>query len=154
MAISSNHVNYVNYANDVNFDEGLCLHLQRAARVIGRRFDESLKPLDLTNGQVALLIALSQPEAPRIGDVAAELAMDRTTLTANLKPLERRGLIEITPDEQDKRIRRVALTEMGHDLLGQAVPIWRGMHAEVVAGGPMEQSQRLIEDLRWLAFGD
>ena len=147
MAISSNYENYE------NFDEGLCLHLQRAARVIGRRFDESLKPLDLTNGQVSLLIALSRPEAPRISDVAAELAMDRTTLTANLKPLVRRGLIEITPDEQDKRIRRVALTEMGHDLLGQAVPIWKGMHAEVVAGGHLEQPQRLIEDLRWLAFG-
>jgi DNA-binding MarR family transcriptional regulator len=148
MAISSN------YENHEKLGEGLCLHLQRAARVIGRRFDESLKPMDLTNGQVSLLIALSRPEAPRISDVAAVLGMDRTTLTANLKPLERRGLIDITRDEQDKRSRRVALTETGRELLEQAAPIWRGMHEEIDAEVPGGQSQRLCEDLRWLALGD
>ena len=68
-------------------DRCLCLHLQRAARAIGRRFDEALRPLHLTNGQYSLLVSLNRPAAPRIGDVAYLLAMDRTTLTANLKPL-------------------------------------------------------------------
>ncbi|HDZ74046.1 MAG TPA: MarR family transcriptional regulator [Aurantimonas coralicida] len=112
-------------------DRCLCLHLQRAARAIGRRFDEALKPVGLTNGQYSLLISLNRPEPPRLGDVAALLAMDRTTLTANLKPLERRGLLTILPDTKDKRSRRLTLTEAGRDLLVEAVPIWRATHDDV-----------------------
>ncbi|NIA70545.1 MarR family transcriptional regulator [Pelagibius litoralis] len=109
-------------------DRCLCLHLQRAARAIGRRFDEALRPVDLTNGQYSILVSLNRPEAPRIGDVAYLLAMDRTTLTANLKPLERRGLLTVSPDPQDRRSRRLQLTDAGRDLLVQAVPLWRSTH--------------------------
>ena len=63
-------------------DTCLCLHLQRAARAVARRFDEALRPLGLTSGQFSLLMALNRPEPPAIGRVAAVLAMDRTTLTA------------------------------------------------------------------------
>ena len=75
-------------------DTCLCLHLQRAARAVARRFDAALRPLGLTNGQFSLLMSLNRPEPPSIGSVSALLAMDRTTLTANLKPLERRGLLD------------------------------------------------------------
>ena len=68
-------------------DTCLCFHLRRASRAVARRFDAALRPLGLTNGQFSLLIALNRPEAPSIGSVSALLAMDRTTLTANLKPL-------------------------------------------------------------------
>ncbi len=61
-------------------DTCLCLHVQRAARALARRFDEALRPLDLTNGQFSLLMSLNRPEPPSIGSVAALLAMDRTTL--------------------------------------------------------------------------
>ena len=74
-------------------DTCLCLHLQRAARAVARRFDAALRPLGLTSGQFSLLMSLNRPEPPSIGSVSALLAMDRTTLTANLKPLERRGLV-------------------------------------------------------------
>ncbi|MBL8691554.1 MAG: MarR family transcriptional regulator, partial [Rhodospirillaceae bacterium] len=73
-------------------DACMCLHVQRAARALARRFDEAFRPLDLTNGQFSLLMSLNAPNPPPIGAVAEVLAMDRTTLTANLKPLERRGL--------------------------------------------------------------
>jgi DNA-binding MarR family transcriptional regulator len=73
----------------------LCLHLQQATQAVARRFDAALRSLNLTNGQFSLLMSLNRPEAARIGDVSALLAMDRTTLTANLKPLERRGLVTI-----------------------------------------------------------
>src|SRR5438445_11529660 len=84
-------------------DTCLCLHVQRAARALARRFDDVLRPLDLTNGQFSLLMSLNRPEPPKIGSVAALLAMDRTTLTANLKPLERRGLVNVTVDAADRR---------------------------------------------------
>ena len=112
-------------------DRCLCLHLQRAARAIGRRFDEALRPLHLTNGQYSLLVSLNRPAAPRIGDVAYLLAMDRTTLTANLKPLEKRGLLTVEPDPSDRRSRRIHLTDAGRELLVHAVKIWRAPHDEV-----------------------
>ena len=74
-------------------DTCLCLHVQRAARAVARRFDIALRPLGLTNGQFSLLMSLNRPKPPGMANVAALLAMDRTTLTANLKPLERRGLL-------------------------------------------------------------
>jgi DNA-binding MarR family transcriptional regulator len=55
--------------------------------------------------------------------------MDRTTLTANLKPLERRGLVRITVDQDDRRSRRLALTADGRALLAEATPIWKRRHA-------------------------
>ncbi len=114
----------------------LCLNLQRAARAVARRFDEAFRPLGLTNGQFSLLMLLDHAEAPRIGAVAAFLAMDRTTLTANLKPLERRGLLKITIDAADKRSRRLMLTRAGRALLAKALPLWRQTH---------RATERLIE---------
>src|SRR3984957_9122323 len=84
----------------------LCLHVQRAARALARRFDEALRPLGLTNGQFSLLMSLNRPEPPAMAAVASLLAMDRTTLTAALKPLERRGLVKVNPDPVDRRGRR------------------------------------------------
>jgi DNA-binding MarR family transcriptional regulator len=112
-------------------DTCLCLHLQRTARVVARRFDEALRSLDLTNGQFSLLMSLNRPDPPTIGDVADLLAMDRTTLTANLKPLERRGLVKITIDKADKRSRRLVLTETGRSLLVAAVPVWKRTHVAI-----------------------
>lgn len=132
-------------------DRCLCLHLQRAARAIARRFDEALRPLGLTNGQYSLLMALNRPEPPRIGDVAAFLAMDRTTLTANLKPLERRGLLAVAPDPDDRRSRRLRLTAAGHALLKQAVPIWRATHDELDRLLPNADPAALRADLRALS---
>jgi len=111
-------------------DRCLCLHVQRAARALARRFDDALRPLGLTQGQFSLLMSLNRTEAPRIGDVAGLLAMDRTTLTANLKPLARRGLVKVQRDEKDKRSRRLTLTPSGHTLLCAAAPIWTRSHAQ------------------------
>jgi DNA-binding MarR family transcriptional regulator len=107
----------------------LCLHVQRAARVLARHFDEVFRPLDLTNGQFSLLVALNRPEPPTVGELAPFLAMDRTTLTALIKPLQRRGLLEVAADAQDRRKRRLRLTADGHALLKRAYPLWCDAHA-------------------------
>ena len=83
--------------------------------------------------------------------VSAVLAMDRTTLTANLKPLERRGLVTVTVDEADRRSRRMALTPAGRRLLAEAMPLWKAAQGEnqrLVAGSDLE---RLLRDLRVLS---
>jgi DNA-binding MarR family transcriptional regulator len=112
-------------------DSCLCLHLQRAARALARRFDEALRPVGLTNGQFSLLMALNRPEPPAMAPVAQLLAMDRTTLTAALKPLRRDGLVRIDPDPDDRRSHLLSLTDKGHDVLAAAVPIWRKLHAAI-----------------------
>lgn len=112
-------------------DHCLCLAAQRAARTLARRFDEALRPARLTSGQFSLLMSLNQPQPPLIGAIAALLAMDRTTLTANLKPLERRGLVKIMVDPDDRRARRVSLTGPGRTALRSALPIWRRTHGEI-----------------------
>jgi DNA-binding MarR family transcriptional regulator len=109
----------------------LCLHVQRAARALARRFDEAFRPLDLTNQQFSLLMSLNRPEPPGMAPVASLLAMDRTTLTAALKPLERRGLVKVTVDPEDKRGRLLTLTPAGERLLARAMPIWTRTHAEI-----------------------
>jgi DNA-binding MarR family transcriptional regulator len=110
-------------------DTCLCLATQRAARALARRFDDAFRPLDLTNGQFSLLMALNQPKPPTIAPLADFLAMDRTTLTAALKPLERRGLIAISVDPGDRRSRLLRLTGKGRGLLAKALPIWKEHHA-------------------------
>jgi|SRR5690606_10823611 DNA-binding MarR family transcriptional regulator len=117
-------------------DTCLCLHAQRAARALARRFDLALAPVGLTSGQFSLLMSLNRPEPPKMGDVAALLAMDRTTLTANLKPLERKGFVEVAVDPADRRARLLRLTREGRKALAAAVPIWRRIHGEIEAGLP------------------
>lgn len=114
-------------------DACLCLHAQRAARALARRFDESLRPSGLTNGQFSLLMALNRPEPPSLGAVASLLAMDRTTLTAALKPLQRRNLATVAADPSDRRSRLLSLTGDGRAALAAAVPIWRETHRAVEA---------------------
>src|ERR1700749_4561518 len=112
-------------------DRCLCLHVQRAARALARRFDEALRPFELTNGQFSLLMSLNRPEPPPMGPVANLLAMDRTTLTAALKPLERRGLVSIVHDRNDRRSRVLILTAKGRELVARAVPVWEKVHSEI-----------------------
>lgn len=112
-------------------DRCLCFRTQRAARALARRFDTAFRPFGLTNGQFSLMMALNRPSPPVMGEMAAFLAMDRTTLTAALKPLVRRGLVSVAPDGKDTRARRLALTEDGHALLAGALPVWREEHDRV-----------------------
>jgi DNA-binding MarR family transcriptional regulator len=129
----------------------LCLHVQRAARALARRFDDALRPLGLTNGQFSLLMSLNRPEPASIASVAGLLAMDRTTLTAALKPLERRGLVTIIPDQTDHRSRRLILTSAGKALLASALPTWQQTHQEVEGSLNNNDLDRLRSGLRSLS---
>jgi DNA-binding MarR family transcriptional regulator len=129
-------------------DYCLCLHLQRAARALARRFDDALRPIGLTSGQYSMMMSLNRPEPPTIGSVASLLAMDRTTLTAALKLLQRRGLVTVMVDANDRRSRRLKLTRAGRTLLARAVKVWRRTHAEIDRLLPRGGGDRLRRDLR------
>jgi len=132
-------------------DHCLCLHTQRAARLLARRFDEALRPAGLTNQQFSLLMALNRPAPPAIGVVAALLGMDRTSLTAALKPLERRGLVDIGIAAGDRRTRLLMLTAEGEAVLEQAVPIWRETHGQIEGAMAPGEPDRVREGLRAMA---
>jgi DNA-binding MarR family transcriptional regulator len=132
-------------------DTCMGLHVQRAARAVARRFDEALRPLGLTSGQFSMLMSLNRAEPPTIGQVAAVLAMDRTTLNANLKPVERRGLVVGSVDDADRRSRRLALTRAGRTLLVRAFPVWRRTQAATESLLGRSNPDALRSDLRKLS---
>ncbi len=117
-------------------DTCLCLAAQRAARRLGRRFDRALQPVGLTNGQYSLLMFVAGKPSQSIAEIAELLAMDRTSITALLKPLQRRGLIEIGEVAGDRRRRSVVVTQNGRSSLERALTIWRHEHAALEAELP------------------
>jgi len=130
----------------------MCFHAQRAARALARRFDEAFRPLELTNWQFTLLVVLNRDEPPSMGRIAKALAMDRTTLTAALKPLERRGLVTVAADPEDKRSRLMTITAAGRALLSAAMPIWRRTQAAIEQ--QVASPDRLRAELRALSQGE
>ena len=118
---------------------------------MARRFDAAFKPVGITSGQFSLLMALNRPSPPTNGQVAATLGMDRTTLTAAVKPLVSRGLMEIRIDADDGRSRRLCLTMTGRHALAAALPIWRSVHAEIDAQGVMSGLPAQLRDLEMRA---
>ncbi|NKB83971.1 MarR family winged helix-turn-helix transcriptional regulator [Brucella grignonensis] len=117
-------------------DTCLCLHVQRAARALARYFDEELRPSGLNNGQFSLLMSLNRPSPPPMKPVAELLAMDQTTLTAALKPLQRNGWVEVIVNPKDRRERLLVLTSEGQSVLSSAVPIWMAAHAKLESTFP------------------
>jgi DNA-binding MarR family transcriptional regulator len=116
--------------------------------MLARRFDNALRPIGLTNGQFSLMMSLNRPEPPDMEAVALLLGMDRTTLTAALKALQRRRLLKITVDSTDRRRRIITLTLNGRRLLARAVPVWRRTHVAVEALLPDGDPDRFRKNLR------
>jgi DNA-binding MarR family transcriptional regulator len=97
------------------------------------------------------MMSLNRPEPPGMAAVASLLAMDRTTLTAALKPLQRRALVNITADPADRRARLMTLTPKGRRFLVQAVPIWESTHLAVESLLRDHDPDRLRNNLRALS---
>jgi DNA-binding MarR family transcriptional regulator len=132
-------------------DTCLCLGVQRASRAIGRIFDDAFRPLGLNNFQFSLLMMLNRPSPLTVGGLAECLAMDRTTTTANLKPLERRGLLTIRRAEEDARIKHIVLTSAGRALLVEAVGRWQATNDAVKASINITELSSLYSGLGAIA---
>jgi DNA-binding MarR family transcriptional regulator len=132
-------------------DGCLCLHVQRAARVITRQYDEAFRAVGLTSGQFSLLMSLSQPAGVSIGEFAQEMAMDRTTLTAYLKPLTEKKFVTIEPDPEDGRGRIISITAKGTAQLNAALPIWRNVQKSAIQRISNTASSTLLASLRELS---
>jgi DNA-binding MarR family transcriptional regulator len=136
-------------------DECLCFAAQRAARELARRFDRLFLNLGLTNGQFSMMVAIGGMGEPKLGQLAAFLAMDHATVTAAIRTLEKRELVTLHADDTDRRARRVSITGSGSALIAKAVPLWRKEHdrldAEFATGETKtirSQMMRLAPPLR------
>lgn len=130
--------------------ECTCSALRMAARRLSQSFDAALAPEAVSVSQYAVLSNLAKRHTaspPTVGELAEALALDRTTLTHNLRPLERDGLVSLVDDEVDRRLRRVALTAAGRAKRERCFPLWREAQARFDDSFGLEPSRALRASL-------
>ncbi len=129
-----------------------CVHtnLKRTVRAVTRQFDDALAAVELHVTQFTLLVTSSLLGPAPLTELAERLAMDRTTLTRNLRPLERRGLIETVADVTDQRVRVVRITPEGETMIARAYPLWRRAQEEVTGKLEGPRYDVLLTDLERL----
>jgi DNA-binding MarR family transcriptional regulator len=123
-----------------------CANLRKAARAVTQVFDEALAPSGLRATQFTLLVTNRLTGESSINELAERMAMDRTTLSRNLKPLVRSGLLEMQPGE-DGRTRLVRLTPAGEKALEEAYPLWQRAQQETVSVLGEERHEALLGDV-------
>jgi DNA-binding MarR family transcriptional regulator len=116
-----------------------CFNLRKAARAVTQLYETALAPSGIHATQFSVLVALAVADGAPLSRVADALVMDRTTLTRNLRPLERRGWVRIEAGE-DRRERNLSLTGSGRAALERALPLWQRAQAAL---------QERLGDARW-----
>ena len=132
-----------------------CFNLRKAARAVTQLYDAALEPAGLRATQISVMVALALREKTPLGRIAEAMVMDRTTLTRNLKPLEREGWIAIEPGP-DRRERYVGLTRSGRAVLERALPLWQAVQSRVAEGlgaAPLGALLGQLNDVTRVALG-
>jgi DNA-binding MarR family transcriptional regulator len=123
-----------------------CANLRKAARAVTQLFDATLAPSGLKATQFTLLVTSQLSGETTINGLAGRMAMDRTTLSRNLKPLVREGLLEVGPGE-DGRTRLVRINPEGERALDEAYPMWQAAQEEVIGALGTERYEALLGDV-------
>lgn len=123
-----------------------CFNLRKTSRAITQHYDRLLQPSGLRVTQFTILAVIATAESIAITRMAKQLVMDRTTLTRNLRPLEKRGFIEIIPGD-DLRTRYVTLSKKGRNVLTKALPLWEEAQQRFEEGLGKVNFQSLLSDL-------
>lgn len=127
-----------------------CALIRRSARQITQTYDAALKDTGLRITQYSILANLYRQKSLSITELANAMVIDRTTLTRNLRPLQRDGLVELS-DGPDKRSRALTLTDEGRNLFKTARPLWRKTERKVRQGIDSEELARLRQLLAQVA---
>lgn len=117
----------------------LCATVRRAARLLNRRYEEALAPAGVTPGQFEMMMVLRHTGAADQSRLAGLLEMDQTTLSRNLRPLERERWVTQERPEADRRKRMYRLTPLGESVLSDAQRRWQDVHGQLerALGEPM-----------------
>jgi DNA-binding MarR family transcriptional regulator len=129
----------------INEKDG-CFNLRRASRAVTQFYDHFLEPSGIRSTQFTLLVSMASVSAHTLTEMANSLVMDRTTLTRNLKPLEKLGFIE-TVEPQDRRSKAYALTPSGKEALAKGVPLWNAAQNKILSGLGEERLGNLLKEL-------
>lgn len=127
-----------------------CFNLRKATRAVTQFFDHQLEPVGIRATQFTLLVSLASVHARTLTEMAHNLVMDRTTLTRNLKPLEKAGLIH-TVEPRDKRSKAYALTEKGRETLDRGIPLWQQAQNRIQESITDERFERVLADMDVIA---
>jgi DNA-binding MarR family transcriptional regulator len=125
--------------------------LRRATRIVTRRYEDALRPLNLTASQYTLLSALTQRPALPQGLISDLLGFDPATMTRLLQPLKKRGLLKVWPDPDDARAKLVGLTESGRTLAATAKPMWQKAQTETISRLDQDEVQAMRHCLNLLS---
>ena len=125
----------------------VCFALRKSARAVTQLYDAALEPIGLRATQFSLLASLRVGGPLTVSKLAEAMVMDRTTLTRNLSPVERRGLIKIAPGRRDRRTKEVALTAKGRKRLSQADPLWAAAQTHMRHAMGVKRSAHLVFEL-------
>lgn len=135
-------INLTDCPGCVNFN------LRKAMRAVSQHYDKILAPTKLRCTQFTILTVLSRMDTVTVTDLAEYLVMDRTTLTRNLKPLEKGGYLTILPNMSDKRSRNITITRTGQKAQETATPYWQQAQNEMIAFMGEEDTKQLINSLQ------
>ncbi|MBL4891912.1 MAG: winged helix-turn-helix transcriptional regulator [Rhizobiaceae bacterium] len=123
-----------------------CTNIRKAARIVTQAYNDALRPVDLRSTQFTLLANLTRKGDTPLTQLAEAMVMDRTTLTRNLKPLERRQLIHIG-HEKDQRVRKIGITPAGKQIFEDALPLWQEMQKQIAQGMGQQRWSDFMNDL-------
>ncbi len=132
--------------HNANVRNCACFNLRKTSRAITQHYDRVLQPSGLRGTQFTILATTAKSEAITITQMAKQLVMDRTTLTRNLRPLEKQGFIEIIPGD-DLRTRYVTLSKKGRNVLTKALPLWEKAQRHFEKGLGDERFGNLLSEL-------
>ncbi|MBP9764060.1 MAG: winged helix-turn-helix transcriptional regulator [Gammaproteobacteria bacterium] len=124
-----------------------CFNLRKVTRAVTQFYDRHLEPADIRSTQFNLLLTLSASAGKTLTEMAEGLVMDRTTLTRNLKPLEKQGLITTTK-LSDRRTKGYVLTEKGRLAIEKGVPLWQKAQQQITSQLGEDRYKRLLEELK------
>jgi DNA-binding MarR family transcriptional regulator len=124
-----------------------CLAARQASRYLTAAYDQALSPANIRATQFSILYRLAKNGPLTIGELAASMAMDRTTLSSNLKPLQRDGLLEMVPGE-DRRVKKIMVTPAGMARYEIAYPLWQGVQQEFEERYGQKRAATLRNSLR------
>jgi DNA-binding MarR family transcriptional regulator len=133
-----------------NLSDCNCLAVRQAARYVTQLYDRHLAASGLRTGQYGILAKLKRHGAMTINELAADLIIDRTTLGRNIRPLERDGLITVTPGRTDRRVKELRLTAAGEQRFDETRLAWRAAQRNFEIGFGAERAAELRGLLRAL----
>lgn len=125
-------------------------NLRKATRSITQTYNTALAPTNLLITQFSILTVLAVLGPCSIKLCAEELGMDPTTLSRNLRPLEKRQFVQRSADTEDQRAQVIKLTTQGQQALQEAQPYWQKAQTQIISKMGEGNWQHLLQDLRFL----